>query len=155
MDELEQHAIGIAVHDAGHRRMRIVTDRVGVLAGRCHQFLRARNELSRDGIGGIVRLDQRGDLRRHGDGITRGDPLQLGQRGRRHKPARHQLGRLAQRRRKFGVDPVHASPAGGVHTTWSILGAPLASITSRSKPSATPLASGIWATAARKSSSSG
>ena len=43
----------------------------------------------------------------------------------------------------------------GAHSTCSIVGAPVASITSRSKPSAMPLAGGIWASAARKSSSSG
>ena len=45
--------------------------------------------------------------------------------------------------------------ATGAHSTASILGAAVASITSRSKPSATPLAAGISASAARKSSSSG
>ncbi|CAN2535198.1 hypothetical+protein [Methylocapsa aurea] len=48
--------------------------------------------------------------------------------------------------------PVSAT---GVHSTCSIRSAPLASMTSRSKPSATPLAGGIWASAARKSSSIG
>ena len=49
-------------------------------------------------------------------------------------------------------------PAGsktGVHCTSSMRSAPQASITSRSKPSAAPLDSGISASAARKSSSSG
>src|SRR5690606_22802128 len=39
--------------------------------------------------------------------------------------------------------------ATGAHSTASIRGAPVASITSRSKPSATPLASGINSSAAR------
>ena len=43
----------------------------------------------------------------------------------------------------------------GAHSTCSIVGAPVESITSRSKPSAMPLAGGIWASAARRSSSSG
>ncbi len=45
--------------------------------------------------------------------------------------------------------------ATGVHSTCSMRSAPLASMTSRSKPSAIPLAGGIWASAARKSSSTG
>ena len=40
----------------------------------------------------------------------------------------------------------------GVHNTASMLGAPVASITNRSKPSATPLAGGMYDKAARKSS---
>ena len=43
----------------------------------------------------------------------------------------------------------------GVHSTCSIRLAPVASITSRSKPSATPLAGGITASAASRSSSIG
>jgi hypothetical protein len=37
--------------------------------------------------------------------------------GRRRKPALDQFGRLPQRCRQLRIDPVHASPAGGVHTT--------------------------------------
>ena len=48
-----------------------------------------------------------------------------------------------------------AHPATGVQRTSSIRRAPTASITSRSKPSALPDASGIAASAARKSSSIG
>ena len=33
MNQLEQHAVGIAVDDAGDRRMGIVADRIGALAG--------------------------------------------------------------------------------------------------------------------------
>lgn len=45
--------------------------------------------------------------------------------------------------------------ATGVQITSSMRGAPVASITRRSKPRAMPLAGGIWPRAARKSSSSG
>jgi hypothetical protein len=48
--------------------------------------------------------------------------------------------------------PAHAS---GAHCTWSMRAAPMASITSRSRPSAMPLVGGIVAKAARKSSSIG
>ena len=40
MNELEQHAIGIAMHDAGDRRMRVIADRIGVLARLRRQFVR-------------------------------------------------------------------------------------------------------------------
>ncbi len=43
----------------------------------------------------------------------------------------------------------------GAQRTCSMRDAPVASITSRSNPSAMPLASGIWLKAARKSSSTG
>ena len=105
------------MHDAGDRRMRVVADRIGVFAGRVHQFQRARNELPRDRIVGIFAIDQAGDLGRHGDRIARGDPFEIGEIGRRRKPALDQFGRLPQRRRQFRIDPVHGSPAGGVHTT--------------------------------------
>ena len=163
MHELEQHAVGITMHDAGDRRMCVVADWIGALAWCSHQLLRARNELPRDGIGGIIGIDQRGNVGRHRNRIARGDLLQHGKIVRTRKSARHQLIGPAQGRGKscckFWVDPVHAllhvTSAGGVHTTWSIRSAPLASITSRSKPSATPLASGILPTAAKNSSSSG
>src|SRR4051794_8091231 len=45
--------------------------------------------------------------------------------------------------------------ATGAHRTCSMVGAPVASIARRSNPMAMPLASGICARAARKSSSSG
>ena len=32
MNELEQHAVGIAMHDACDRRMRVIADRIGALA---------------------------------------------------------------------------------------------------------------------------
>ena len=101
----------------GNRRMRIIADRIGVLAGLLDQFRGARNELPRDRIVGIVGIDQRGDVGRHRDRIARGDLFEIGERGRRRKAAFDEFGGLAQRRGQFRIDPVHASPAGGVHTT--------------------------------------
>ena len=95
MHELEQHAIGIAMHDARDRRMRIIADRVRVLARRGNQLHCTRDELLRDGIGGIARLNQRGDLRRHRDGITRRDLFQVRQIGSAHQAVSDQLGRRA------------------------------------------------------------
>ena len=105
------------MHDAGHRRMRIIADRIGVLPGLLDQFGSIRDELPRDRIIGIIRIDQRGDIGRHRDGVAGGDFLEIGERGRRRKAPLDELGRLAQRRGQFSIDLVHASPAGGVHTT--------------------------------------
>ena len=66
-----------------------------------------------------------------------------------------------QRAARFGektVGVAHWPAAGsntGVHCTSSMRSAPQASMTSRSKPSAAPLAAGMIASAARKSSSIG
>ena len=94
VNQLEQHPVGIAVHDAGNRRMRVIADRIGALARLAHQFLRARNELPRDRIVGIIGIDQRGDIGRHRDGVARGDLFQIGERGRGRKAAGDQFGRL-------------------------------------------------------------
>src|SRR5439155_6724602 len=155
MNELEQHPVGIAMDDAGDGRMHVVADRIGALAGPLHQLPGIRNELSRDRVVGIFRVDQRGNVRRYRHRIARGDGFESGKIIRRRKAVGDEFGGPPQCRNESWIDPVHASPAGGVHTTWSIRTAPPASMTRRSKPSATPLASGIWATASRKSSSSG
>ena len=52
MHQLEQHPVGIAMHDAGYRRMRVVADRIGLLAGSNRQLFRARDVLPRDRIVG-------------------------------------------------------------------------------------------------------
>ncbi len=68
------------MHDAGDRRMRVVADRIGILAALHHQLAGARDELPRDWIGGIAGVDQAGDIGRHRNGITRRDLLQLAKR---------------------------------------------------------------------------
>ena len=103
--------------DAGNRRMGVIADRIGVFAGLCTSSSTFRNELPRDRVVGILGIDQRGDVGRHRDRVARGDALEIGQIGARREPAIDQFGRLPQRRRQFRIDPVHASPTGGVHTT--------------------------------------
>ena len=115
MHELEQHAIGVAVDDAGHGRMDVIADRIGALGGLRHQFVRAWHELPRDGIVGIAGVDERCDVRRHCDRIARGDLLERGEIGSARKAVGDKLFRLAQR--PCQIDPAHLSPAGGVHTT--------------------------------------
>lgn len=60
-----------------------------------------------------------------------------------------------QVQRAVGETGSASSYPAATHITSSTRGAPVASITSRSKPSAMPAASGISSSAARKSSSSG
>ena len=117
MDQLEQHPVGITMDDAGDRRMGVVTDRIGALAGLFDQFPDVRDELACDRVVGIFAVDQISDIGRHRDRIARGDAFEIGNIRRRRKATGDQLGGLPQRRSEFWIDPVHASPAGGVHTT--------------------------------------
>ena len=67
MQRLQQHAVGIAMHDALDRRARLVADRVGQLLGRDLGLGDARHELARDRIGRIGAVDQPQHLGRDGD----------------------------------------------------------------------------------------
>lgn len=117
MDELEQDPVRIAMHDPTDRRTSVVADRIGVLAGLLDELVGARDELPRDRVGWIGRVDQRDELRRHRDRIARRHLFELGNGVDRREAGIDQLARLAQRRRQFRIDPVHGSPAGGVQTT--------------------------------------
>ena len=44
MHELEQHPVGIAMHDAVDRRMGVIADRIGAFARRARQFPDVRND---------------------------------------------------------------------------------------------------------------
>ncbi len=92
-----------------------IADRIGALARLRRQFVRARNELPRDGIVGIAGVDQCGDVGRHRDRIARRDLFKRGEIGSACKAVGNELVRLAQR--PCQIDPAHLSPAGGVHTT--------------------------------------
>src|SRR5260370_703907 len=82
---------------AGSRRMSIVADRIGALAGLLDQFPGVRDELARDRIVGIFAVDQISDVRRYRDRVARGDPFEIGQISRRRKAVGDQLGGLPQR----------------------------------------------------------
>ncbi|MGY3649250.1 hypothetical protein ACVWWR_007022 [Bradyrhizobium sp. LM3.2] len=78
MNKLEQNAVGIAMHDPGDRRVRMIADRIGVLA-RLHLQLRgSRNELPRDRIVGTGFVDQFDQRRRNRNCVARGDTFELG-----------------------------------------------------------------------------
>ena len=79
--------------------MRVIADRIGILARLGHQFLGARNELSRDRIVGIAGIDQGGDVRRHRHRIARRDLFKIGKISRRRQAMGDQLSGFAQRRR--------------------------------------------------------
>ena len=76
--ELEQHAVGIAVHDAFDRAVRIVADRVGAFLRPSFKLGRIGHELPRDRIVRVGAVDQLRHGRRDGDGILRGDLFQRG-----------------------------------------------------------------------------
>ncbi len=93
--------------------------------------------------------DQLGDLGGDRHRVARRHPFEGRQPLRRHQPARREIARAPHRPRSPGYS------ARGVQITSSIRRAPVASITSRSKPSAMPPPSGICPSALRKSSSRG
>ena len=101
-----------SLHAARRRFVERLT-RLGLL----DELVGARDELPRDRVGWIGRVDQRDELRRHRDRIARRHLFELGNGVDRREAGIDQLARLAQRRRQFRIDPVHGSPAGGVQTT--------------------------------------
>ncbi len=118
VNELEQHPVGVAVHNTGNRRMAVIADRIGVLAGPRQQFLGARNELARDGIVGITRVDQRGDVGRYRHRIARRDLFHIRKPPRGRQTVGDEFGWFAQGgRNPLETGLAHVSPAGGVHTT--------------------------------------
>ena len=78
MDRLEQHAVGIAVHDALDRAVRIVADRVGHLLGPASSSAAIGHELARDRIARIGGIDELGDVGGQRQRIARGDRFELG-----------------------------------------------------------------------------
>jgi hypothetical protein len=91
MDQLEQHTIGIAMHDACDGRMSAIADRVGALVGLALQLICGRNELPRDRVVGVGGIDQACDIGRDRDGVAGGDVFQTGQIGGSRQPVADQL----------------------------------------------------------------
>ena len=146
--------------------MGAVADRVGALLRQDVEFPDIGDELAGDRIGQVsVGVDQLDHVRRDGERVAGGDGFERGEVLRRDDPGLGEFGGMAERapspsgnarRRGHLVHRSLSSPVStGVHCTRSMRGAPVASITRRSKPSATPLASGIAARAARNASSTG
>ena len=131
------------MHDARHGAVGVVSDRVRGFPGRKVPLRLAGQELARDGVRGVGRVDEGRHSRGQGDGVARGDGGQRLQTIGLDEPRLRQLLGAAQ------------GAGHGAHSTPSMREAPVASITSRSKPNAAPLAGGMCASAARKSSSMG
>ncbi len=73
MHELQQHAVRMAVHDALDRACRIIADRIGALLWRRRELRRIGNELPRDRVIRIGRIDQPCECRWDRDRITGGN----------------------------------------------------------------------------------
>src|SRR5689334_1011572 len=97
MDRLQQHAIGIAMDDAFDRLMRVIADRIGALFRRDRQLARIGDELSRDRVASIGRIDQSGDITRDRNGVAIRDGGELGRALRRDQPRFDEFLRPSQR----------------------------------------------------------
>ena len=97
MHELEQHAVGIAMHDPFDRAVGIVADRIGGFFRAPHKLRRIGNELAGDRIARIGRVDQRDHIRRQRYRIARRNLLQLGQPRRGSQSFCNQRSRTTQR----------------------------------------------------------
>jgi len=110
VDELEQNAVGIAMHDPFHRRMRIVADRIGAFLRTHNKLPRIGHKLPRNRIGTVIRMDELDHVRGQRHCIARRDLLErrepLGWRERR----RDQRGRCPQRlsRRRALAPPCYS-----------------------------------------------
>ena len=92
VDDFQQHAVGVAVHDPRGRHMRIVAGRIDALALVEIEFRAVGHELSRNRIIPVARIDRFGDRRRDGDRVARGNALELGEFLRRREPGRDEIG---------------------------------------------------------------
>ena len=97
MHRLEQHAVGVAVHDAAHGAVRRVADRVGKLAGAADQLGRVRHELPADRIVRIGNIDQFGHDRRDRHRVARRHLLEGVHPGGIGQSGCDQIGNRAQR----------------------------------------------------------
>src|SRR5262245_25727588 len=154
MRDLEQHAVRIAMNNSCYGTPRIVADRICVFAHFVFELRDVRNVLPGNRIVGITRIDQSSQRLRQRNGIASLNGIQSRLLFRGHQTT---LAKLPDRTKRFHDLLLHTTYGSttGVHITWSIRCAPVASITSRSSPSAIPLACGICPSAARKSSSTG
>ena len=87
----KQHAVGIAMHDARHGRMRVVADRVGELVCSVLKLARVGHELPRDRVVSVGRVDQGGEHCRDCHRIARRDSVERGFVLRRDEAALAQL----------------------------------------------------------------
>jgi hypothetical protein len=79
MRQLEQNAVGITMHDALDRRMRVVADRIGKFLGTRLEFGGVRNKLPGDRVMWIVAVYQRSQRRRQSHRVTPRNRVERGQ----------------------------------------------------------------------------
>ncbi len=78
-DELDQHPVGIAVDEPLDRTLRVVADRIVALGRIALKLAPVGDELARDRVAWVVRVDQPEQRRRQADGVARGDRLEFGE----------------------------------------------------------------------------
>ena len=106
----EQHAVGIAMHQAGHGRMRILAARVAHFPWRGAGFLDARNHLPADRAMLIRRVNQVEKIRRDGQREPGVRELRAGEFLRRERG--HQPPQLFRRRYPVFELPAPVVPVG-------------------------------------------
>ncbi len=74
--QLQQHAVGVAMHEARHGAVRVVADGIGEFHLSRHQFARVGQELPRDGVGASAGSISAAISRRHRDAVARRDRAQ-------------------------------------------------------------------------------
>ncbi len=144
MRKLQENAVIIAMNDSWNRTVPLIANGIAALIGHGLAFPFRRHKLARDRIARIMAIDKIGDSGRDRHGVTRSDGAQRFRALRCDEAGHRQVLRSPQNR---GLAHRASHSGAGVHMTRSIRPAPVASITKRSKPSATPDASGIVASA--------
>ena len=91
VDRLEQHSVGIAMHDALDRAMDAVADRVAHLLGPAGELGLLGNELARDGVGSIGGIDEVGEIGGERQRVARGHRFDSGAAFRRDQPRREEI----------------------------------------------------------------
>ena len=81
------------MHEARHGAVRVIADGIGEFHSFRDQFARIGQKLPRDGIVRVGGVDQRRDMRRHRDAVTRRDRAQ-GVGGREQSGAREVVQRI-------------------------------------------------------------
>ena len=129
VDDFQQHPIGIAVDDPLDGAECVIADRIAAVLRTLLKLARLRHELPRDRIEWIVGVNDVEHRRRDGDRIAGGHFGKFIDTLARDQPVFAKLVSAPQSRR----GGFHGS---GFHSTWSIRVAPVASMTKRSRPSA-------------------
>jgi hypothetical protein len=91
VDRLEQHPVGIAMHDALDRAVDAIADRVARLLGPAGELSRVGNELAGDRVGSIRSIDQIGEIGGERQRVARGHRFDFGPAFRRDQSRRKEI----------------------------------------------------------------